>query len=125
MHGRCLYYSAIVAPNAGLASYPEWFPVILHVHQEEIPFGTTEYAEQSAETQLELFPTLLQTEAAQPGPVTKRRPTDGEVEAIRKAAGKRWEYGIEMNPFQRPGQRPVPTKLPNVPNGFTVRVVGK
>ncbi|KAJ7187875.1 hypothetical protein C8R46DRAFT_1052911, partial [Mycena filopes] len=117
---------ALVAPNAGLASYPQWFPIIIHAHlQEEIPFGATEYAEQSAEAQLALFPELLRDEAMQPGSVTQRALTDREVEAVRKAAGRDWGYEIEMNPFQRPGQRPVPTRVPNVPNGFTVKVVGK
>ncbi len=40
---------ALVACNAGLASYREWFPVIYDVHAQHIPFATTEYAEQSAE----------------------------------------------------------------------------
>jgi hypothetical protein len=41
---------AIVAPNAGLLSYNSWASVILFCHVEEVPFGVTEYAEQSAET---------------------------------------------------------------------------
>ncbi|KAJ7187876.1 hypothetical protein C8R46DRAFT_1052918 [Mycena filopes] len=116
---------ALVAPNAGLASYPQWFPIIIHAHQEEIPFGATEYAEQSAEAQLALFSELLRAEAAQPGSVTRRVRSEREIEAVRKAAGRDWGYKIEMNPFQRPGQRPVPSKMPNAPNGFTVKVVGK
>ncbi|KAJ7498622.1 hypothetical protein FB451DRAFT_1014746, partial [Mycena latifolia] len=96
---------AIVSPNAGLGSYAAFYPVILYCHQLEIPFGVTEYAEQSCETQLLMFPKLLQSEAMTPG--------------------SRWDYPIKLNPFQRPGQRPVPTKVPNVPNGFTIRVVGK
>ncbi|KAG1854104.1 hypothetical protein C8R48DRAFT_324142 [Suillus tomentosus] len=35
------------------------------------------------------------------------------------------EYPIAFNPFQRPGQRNLGSvRLPNVPNGFTMRVVG-
>ncbi|KAG2119585.1 uncharacterized protein F5147DRAFT_767068 [Suillus discolor] len=35
------------------------------------------------------------------------------------------EYPIASNPFQRPGQRNLGSvRLPNVPNGFTMRVVG-
>ncbi|KAG1739666.1 hypothetical protein EDB19DRAFT_1978047 [Suillus lakei] len=35
------------------------------------------------------------------------------------------EYPITFNPFQRPGQRNLGSvRLPNVPNGFTMRVVG-
>ncbi|KAJ7094487.1 hypothetical protein B0H15DRAFT_798694 [Mycena belliarum] len=116
---------AIVSPNAGLGSYAAWHPVILYCHQMEIPFGVTEYAEQSCETQLMMFPRLLQSEAMAPGSVMGRVPGAPSAEACRRAASKHWEYPIKLNPFQRPGQRPVPTKLPNVPNGFTIRVVGR
>ena len=94
---------AIVACNAGLTSYAEWTPVIQAAHALEIPFATTEYAEQSAESQRIAFPIILQ------GRVPPRK-----------------EYPIELNPFQRPGQRGVPTyRVPNVPNGFTLVVVKK
>ncbi|KAJ6521922.1 hypothetical protein DFH09DRAFT_1192039 [Mycena vulgaris] len=116
---------AIVAPNAGLGSYVEWYPVILYAHQMGIPFGSTEYAEQSSEMQVKLFSELLWAEAERPGSVMGRVPGAPDAEACRRAAAKRWEYAIELNPFQRPGQRTVPTKVPNVPNGFTIRVVGK
>ncbi|KAJ6594279.1 hypothetical protein B0H19DRAFT_56543 [Mycena capillaripes] len=116
---------AIVAPNAGLASYAAWYPVILYAHQMGIPFGTTEYAEQSCEAQLDLFPQLLYAEAERPGSVMGHVPGAPDAGACRRAAAKRWEYAVELNPFQRPGQRPVSTKVPNVPNGFTIRVVGK
>ncbi|KAJ6583785.1 hypothetical protein B0H10DRAFT_2096488 [Mycena sp. CBHHK59/15] len=116
---------AIVSPNAGLGSYPAWHPVIAYVHATETPFGVTEYAEQSCETQRLMFPRLLESEARLPGSVTGRGPATPGREACRHAAFKQWDYKIELNPFQRPGQRPVPTKLPNVPNGFTIRVVGK
>ncbi|KAJ7680716.1 hypothetical protein DFH06DRAFT_427451 [Mycena polygramma] len=116
---------AIAAPNAGLGSYTAWYPVIVYAHQADIAFGVTEYAEQSCETQLMLFPQLLYAEAARPGSVIGQVPGAPSVEAARKAAEKHWEYQVELNPFQRPGQRSVPTKLPNVPNGFTIKVVGK
>ncbi|KAJ7490266.1 hypothetical protein B0H11DRAFT_1719369 [Mycena galericulata] len=117
--------SALVAPNAGLGSYQAWYPTILYAHQMQLPFGVTDYAEQSCETQRLMFPKLLQAEGAVPGSVMGRVPGAPDAEACRRAAGKNWEYPIALNPFQRPGQRPVPTKLPNVPNGFTMRVVGK
>ncbi|KAJ7899101.1 hypothetical protein B0H13DRAFT_2275615 [Mycena leptocephala] len=60
---------AIVAPNAGLGSYPSWYPVILYAHQMDVPFGTTEYAEQSCEFQVDLFPQLLYSDAMDPGSV--------------------------------------------------------
>lgn len=94
---------AVVACNAGLGSYPEWIPVIQAVHELDIPFGVTEYAEQSAETQRSNFPKMLWHSAARPKPLD--------------------EYVIDLNPFQRPGQRALPMyKLPNVVNGFTLVV---
>ncbi|KAJ7639139.1 hypothetical protein FB45DRAFT_904826 [Roridomyces roridus] len=117
--------SALVAPNAGLGSYPSWFPVILYAHQMQLPFGVTEYTEQSCETQQLIFPRILESEVSMPGSIMRGIPGAPDAATTRRAASKNWEYPIEMNPFQRPGQRPVPTKLPNVPSGFAMRVVGK
>jgi hypothetical protein len=92
---------ALVACNAGLSSYPEWRPVIQAAHSYEIPFASTEYAEQSAEDQQKSFPMMI-------GPTVMTRK----------------EYPVAVNPFQRPGQRPIPMyRLPNTVNGFTVVVV--
>jgi hypothetical protein len=55
------------------------------------------------------------------GPV----PGAPDAEACRRAAAKQWKYAVDLNPFQRPGQRAVSTKVPNVPNGFTIKVVGR
>ena len=95
---------ALVACNAGLASYrSEWFPVIQAAHMKRIPFATTEYAEQSAEHQRNMIPTILSWELLSPRPMQ--------------------EYKIKLNPFQRPGQRPIPMyRLPNIVNGFTLIV---
>ena len=41
--------NALVALNAGLASYREWWDVIFITHRDRIPFAVTEYAEQSLE----------------------------------------------------------------------------
>jgi hypothetical protein len=116
---------AIVAPNAGLGSYHAWYPVILYAHQMDVPFGTTEYAEQSCESQLDLFRQLLYSEGARPGCVMGPVPGAPDAEACRRAAAKQWKYAVDLNPFQRPGQRAVSTKVPNVPNGFTIKVVGR
>lgn len=40
---------ALVALNAGLASYSSWLGVIGTAYERNIPFGVTEYAEQSLE----------------------------------------------------------------------------
>ncbi|RDB24278.1 Zinc finger MYND domain-containing protein 15 [Hypsizygus marmoreus] len=97
---------ALVACNAGLGSYPEWFPVIQTAHVRHIPFATTEYAEQSAEHQARNMPLVLRGSHA--------------------VARQESEYKIELNPFQRPGQRPIPMyRLPNAVNGFTLVVCKK
>ncbi|KJA27125.1 hypothetical protein HYPSUDRAFT_198414 [Hypholoma sublateritium FD-334 SS-4] len=94
---------ALVACNASLGSYREWFPVIQAAHLKRIPFATTEYAEQSAEHQRNMMPIILSGSGVSPCPVE--------------------EFKIQLNPFQRPGQRPIPMyRLPNVVNGFTLIV---
>ncbi|KAH7924881.1 hypothetical protein BV22DRAFT_1012344 [Leucogyrophana mollusca] len=108
---------AIVAPNAGLLSYPAWQFVILYSHVENTPFAVTEYAEQSAEVQRDGFPQIVA--AAMPH-LSKGMRQEDMANMVRSR-----EYPIELNPFQRPGQRNLgSTRLPNVPNGFTMRVVG-
>ncbi|KZW03620.1 hypothetical protein EXIGLDRAFT_664199 [Exidia glandulosa HHB12029] len=95
---------ALVACNAGLGSYREWIPVVQAAHRLEIPFGVTEYAEQSAEHQVANFPLMLSYGGIRPK--------------------SRDEYEIGLNPFQKPGQRAIPQyRLPNVSNGFTIVVV--
>ncbi|KAJ6572604.1 hypothetical protein B0H10DRAFT_1007389 [Mycena sp. CBHHK59/15] len=116
---------AIFAPNAGLGSYPAWCPAIIYTHATEIPFGVTEYAEQSCETQLLMFPRILEAVAMMPGSVVASGPGTPGPDACRRAATKQWNYQIKVNPFQRPGQRAIYTKVPNVPSGFTIRVVGR
>lgn len=94
---------ALIACNAGLGSYPDWIPVIKTAHELEIPFGVTEYTEQSCEHQRRYFPRMV-------GPGVKPRK----------------DYAIDLNPFQSPGQRAIPQyRLPNVINGFTITVVKK
>ncbi|KAJ7057961.1 hypothetical protein C8F01DRAFT_302934 [Mycena amicta] len=95
---------ALVACNAGLLSYREWFPVIQQAHLRNIPFAVTEYAEQSAEQQASNFGMLVAGVGIKPR--------------------KLEEYTIETNPFHQPGQRPIPSyRLPNVVNGFSIVVV--
>lgn len=108
---------AIVALNAGLLSYKAWASVILFCHMEEMPFGVTEYAEQSAEVQRDSFSKIIHHAIPSLGP----RMSTAQLEDLVKPR----HYPIEFNPFQRPGQRPIgSTRLPNVSNGFTIRVVG-
>jgi hypothetical protein len=109
---------AIVAPNAGLNSYPAWQMVILHCLADNIPFAVTEYAEQSAEVQRDTFPQLAARVLPQ---LQSARVNSPQLDNLTRHR----EYPIAFNPFQRPGQRNLgSTRLPNVPNGFTLRVVG-
>ena len=109
---------AIVGLNAGLLSYKAWASVILFCHVEGMPFGVTEYAEQSAEVQRDSFPKIIHHAIPSLGP----RMSTAQLEDLVKPR----QYPIELNPFQRPGQRPIgSTRLPNVSNGFTIRIVGR
>ncbi|KZV69147.1 hypothetical protein PENSPDRAFT_686635 [Peniophora sp. CONT] len=93
---------ALIASNAGLGSYAGWIDVVRTVHLRNIPFGVTEYAEQSAETQ---------TRASIPGYIAPMSPR---------------AYTIELNPFHKPGQRWMPRiRLPNLYNGFCIKIIGK
>ena len=109
---------AIVALNAGLNSYPTWPMVIMYCLAENLPFAVTEYAEQSAELQRDDFPRIV--ECALP------HLNSAPAYASKLSNLTRYrEHPIVFNPFQRPGQRNLgSTRLPNVPNGFTLRVVG-
>ena len=109
---------AVVALNAGLLSYATWTSVILFCIIEEMPFGVTEYAEQSAEVQRDSFQKILHHAM----PSLGSRMNAAQVVNLMQPR----EYPIEFNPFQRPGQRPIgATRLPNVSNGFTIKVVGR
>ncbi|KAF8559266.1 hypothetical protein OG21DRAFT_1403484 [Imleria badia] len=109
---------AIVALNAGLLSYKSWASVILFCHVEEMPFGVTEYAEQSAEVQRDSLSKIIHHAIPSLGP----RMSTAQLEDLVKPR----QYPIDFNPFQRPGQRPIgSTRLPNVSNGFSIMVVGR
>ncbi|KAL4069501.1 hypothetical protein J3A83DRAFT_3572948 [Scleroderma citrinum] len=108
---------AIVSANAGLINYKAWQGVILYCHVENIPFAVTEYAEQSAELQVAALPQILHHYAS----TLHGKMTTSSLQTLLSPR----TYPIEFNPFQRPGQRYLGnTRLPNVPNGFTIKVVG-
>ncbi|TCD60364.1 hypothetical protein EIP91_010311 [Steccherinum ochraceum] len=97
---------ALVACNAGLATYTQWYPVIQSAHLLDIPFATTEYGEKSCEHQLGTIRHVM----VDSGMARKLRQFD--------------QYKIDLNPFQRPGQRDVGMlRTPNLVNGFTLVVV--
>ncbi|KAG2754541.1 hypothetical protein P692DRAFT_20770040 [Suillus brevipes Sb2] len=109
---------AIVGLNAGLTSYPAWQFVILCCHTDNTPFAVTEYAEQSAELQRDALPQII----AHALPRLHSAGMNGsELHNLTRPR----EYPIAFNPFQRPGQRNLGSvRLPNIPNGFTMGVVG-
>ena len=91
---------ALIACNAGLMSYSEWHPVIQAAHLKRIPFATTDYTEEIVENQRDMTPVVLAWAHIPAPPIEKLK--------------------IQMNPFQRPGQRNQPmSRLPNAINGFT------
>lgn len=109
---------AVVALNAGLLSYKAWASVILFCHVEDLPFGVTEYAEQSAEVQRDSFSKIIYHATPSLAP----RMSTAQLEDLVRPR----QYPVELNPFQRPGQRPIgSTRLPNVSNGFTIRITGR
>ncbi|KDQ63825.1 hypothetical protein JAAARDRAFT_119592 [Jaapia argillacea MUCL 33604] len=111
----------VVGMNAGLLSYPAWTRVIQFCFLHDLPFGVTEYAEQSAETQVSVFPQIVAHAVQQRDFFSRLLPEE------RKNLTKTREYPIKFNPFQRPGQRGVmgSTRLPNAVNGFTICIVGR
>ncbi|KAG1801405.1 uncharacterized protein HD556DRAFT_1438436 [Suillus plorans] len=109
---------AIVGLNAGLTSYPAWQFVILCCHTDNTPFAVSEYAEQSAELQRDAIPQII-------AHALPRLHSAGMIGPEIYNLTRPREYPIAFNPFQRPGQRNLGSvRLPNVPNGFTMRVVG-
>jgi hypothetical protein len=108
---------AVIGLNAGLTSYPAWQPVILYCHMYNEPFAVTEYAEQSAEQQRDSFPLIIDHIL----PQARLNYHGSEIHDLTRPR----EYLIAFNPFQCPGQRGIGQgRLPNVSNGFTIRVVG-
>jgi len=87
-------------------------------HTDNTPFAVSEYAEQSAELQRDAIPQII----AHALPRLHSAGMHGsEIYNLTRPR----EYPIAFNPFQRPGQRNLGSvRLPNVPNGFTMRVVG-
>jgi hypothetical protein len=74
-----------------------------------IPFACTEYAEESAEYQRKNnIPIIL------------------EGAGVKVPKDLTADHPIMLNPFHRPGQRPIPLhRLPNLENGFTLVVYKK
>ncbi|KAK4701509.1 hypothetical protein P7C70_g4718, partial [Phenoliferia sp. Uapishka_3] len=86
-----------VALNAGIASYPTWKPPLLNFAALGIPFGITEYAEQSLDRAIEVAKGLRAVNRQH----QLKQNTGADLTNFEKAI-----IGpIELNPFMRPGQR--------------------
>lgn len=114
---------AIIALNAGLGAYNTWHPLVVWAHATETPFAVTEYAEQSCEVCRDIFPMAIAQQCMRGDVCTgPGAPTQEQCDKMTK---RKRDYPIALNPFHRPGQREVPTKLPDLVNGFTQLIVSK
>ncbi|KAJ7154330.1 hypothetical protein C8R43DRAFT_1186383 [Mycena crocata] len=105
---------ALIALNAGILSYSTWFEVVPCATMTNIPFACTDYAQQSVKECVGCVPEWL-TDAA---PRFRDNP-DLYHQLVRERGRP-----ITVNPFHRPGQRPIPmVRSPNVGNGFIARLV--
>jgi hypothetical protein len=82
---------AIIGLNAGLVNYSQWHPLLWTVHFGDIPFGVTEYMEESVETQAKAIPQLLQ--------ITPRGSAASKIHR-RDAIDERKKYSIRMRQEQ-------------------------
>jgi len=111
------YPDAMVGLNSGLTSYPTWTEPMYFSALADIPFGVTEYCEQSMESFATGLPGMFAQEASLVGS------SDSQ---IYKALMKKRTHPVTANPFHRPGQRTLPiVVIPNYYNGFAMPVVVK
>ncbi|KAF5384280.1 hypothetical protein D9615_003256 [Tricholomella constricta] len=107
---------ALLALNAGLATYAEWRPVVLASRALGIPFAVTDYSEASLRSDIRLLFRQLPVLYRTMWPAIEL--SAAEQERVREMA--KAEYPIEMNPFMYPGPRPQAVHAgPNSFNGFT------
>lgn len=100
---------AIIALNAGLAAYPQWYSVYLGALMKQIPFAITEYCEQSLST----THSLIRIAARQYPGMDQSSAWYKDMEAMQPE----WK----MNPFMCPGMMldKIPTaSLPYAQNAF-------
>ncbi|KAJ7653621.1 hypothetical protein DFH06DRAFT_1474764 [Mycena polygramma] len=107
---------ALVAPHAGILTYSSWYEVVSLATMANIPFACTDYSQQTAQIYVDHIPEWL-NQAAQPF-----SPSESTYhELIRKRTRP-----VTVNPFHRPGQRPIPqVRSPNLGNGFICKIVGR
>jgi hypothetical protein len=103
-------------PCSWLRDFPFAF-VYLHflsLYSFDIPFAVTEYAEQSADQTAKQMPIMRANYAKAFGSGT---------ENFDKLMQPR-SHSVTVNPFHRPGQRPLPiVRMPNLYNGFVIPIM--
>ncbi|KAK4701511.1 hypothetical protein P7C70_g4716, partial [Phenoliferia sp. Uapishka_3] len=92
---------AAVALNAGIASYPTWHPPLVNFAILGIPFGVTEYAEQSLDRAVEVVREIRA--------VNRQKQLSQNTGADFTTFDNAVIGPIELNPFMRPGQRGITT----------------
>ncbi|KAJ7195775.1 hypothetical protein GGX14DRAFT_674326, partial [Mycena pura] len=88
---------ALVALNAGILSYSTWHEVVCCATMANIPFACTDYAQQSAQMYADNIPAWLHHAARGFSPWERMH-----QELVRQRARP-----VTVNPFHRPGQRPI------------------
>ncbi|KAL6303860.1 hypothetical protein BKA93DRAFT_734251 [Sparassis latifolia] len=108
---------ALVGLNAGLLNYTTWSDPVIFSAVLNIPFAITDYAEQSMETCATGVQTMLRGQASH-----AFMPGSPHYAALTRTRSR----PITVNPFHRPGQRPLPVvRMPNYYNGFAMPLVVK
>ncbi|KAJ7036262.1 hypothetical protein C8F04DRAFT_954028 [Mycena alexandri] len=106
---------ALVALNAGILSYSTWHEVVLCATMANIPFACTDYAQQTTQLCADHIPKWLTDTARGLSP----------DEPLRQELVMQRTHPVTVNPFHRPGQRPISqVRSPNLGNGFICRIVG-
>ncbi|KAF7373122.1 hypothetical protein MSAN_00520000 [Mycena sanguinolenta] len=106
---------SLVALNAGILSYSTWYEVVSCATMGNIPFACTDYAQQSVQMIADHIPEWLNeaSRSFSPG------------EAMHQELVRQRTRPVTVNPFHRPGQRPISqVRSPNLGNGFICRLVG-
>ncbi|KZS88091.1 hypothetical protein SISNIDRAFT_480037 [Sistotremastrum niveocremeum HHB9708] len=117
--GREELPDALVGLNAGIASYPEWTTPLKFAAMFDIPFAITEYAEQTIRQLARDLPAVLESMGMQYESIYPP-PDDPLIDNL----FKRRAHTVTVNPFHRPGQRPLAhVRSPNLYNGFAVPIV--
>lgn len=108
---------ALIACNAGLGAYPNWYDVTLASITRDIPFGITDYREISLQinAKLVLEENLMEARDAFWGPNVKLATDQEKRLQSRLQAG--YSYKIGVNPFGRLGPQ---TRHDTIPGPYAV-----